>query len=108
MAEVPLHELELLRRSVAMLPPGAPNGLSREKALALITQLKDVTAERDRLAEAVREAGRAVAEGADELDGLIAERAQHDPDFPELVEEALRAREEGEAIAFLPTKPSAS
>ena len=31
-----------------------------------------------------------------ELDELIAERAQDDPDFPELVEEALRAREEGE------------
>ena len=33
-----------------MLPPGAPNGLDREKALAIISQLKDVTAERDRLA----------------------------------------------------------
>ena len=64
MPELLPHELELLRRSVAMLPPGAPNGLDREKALAIISQLKDVTAERDRLVEAVREAGRAVAEGA--------------------------------------------
>ena len=53
MAELLLHELELLRRSVAMLQPGAPNGLNRETALQLISQLKDVTAERDRLTEAL-------------------------------------------------------
>ena len=53
MAHLLPHELELLRRSVAMLPPGAPNGLDREKALQIISQLKDVTAERDRLGAAL-------------------------------------------------------
>ncbi len=43
----------MLRRSVAMLAPCAPSGLSREQALDLIAQLKEVTAERDRLAEEV-------------------------------------------------------
>ncbi|HUZ19237.1 MAG TPA: hypothetical protein VMU75_01515 [Acidimicrobiales bacterium] len=32
--------LEVRRRSLAMLPPGAPSGLSREEALELIAELQ--------------------------------------------------------------------
>jgi hypothetical protein len=34
------HEVEQLRRSVAMLKPAAPNGLSREEALLVLDQLR--------------------------------------------------------------------
>jgi hypothetical protein len=41
MTELPQpHEVEIARRSVAMLPPGAP-ALTKEKALALYEQLLD-------------------------------------------------------------------
>jgi hypothetical protein len=47
------HELEDLRRSLAMLPPGS-NGLSREEAMALTSELQEQMARlrrlRDRLA----------------------------------------------------------
>jgi len=33
------EEAEILRRSIAMLPPQAPSGLSREHALAILGQL---------------------------------------------------------------------
>jgi hypothetical protein len=33
------EEAEVLRRSIAMLPPQAPSGLSRERALAILGQL---------------------------------------------------------------------
>ncbi len=33
------EEAEIVRRSIAMLPPGAPSGLSRERALAILGQL---------------------------------------------------------------------
>lgn len=33
------EEAENLRRSIAMLPPQAPSGLSRERALAVLAQL---------------------------------------------------------------------
>jgi hypothetical protein len=33
------EEAEILRRSIAMLPPDAPSGLSRERALAILGQL---------------------------------------------------------------------
>jgi hypothetical protein len=56
-AEFLLYELELLRRSVAMLPPGAPNRLSREKALVIISQLKEMTAGRYRFVEEVSQSG---------------------------------------------------
>ena len=39
-AELRSWEAEQLRRSVAMLPPEAPAGLSREKALAVLDQLR--------------------------------------------------------------------
>jgi hypothetical protein len=43
------HEIERRRRSVAMVPPNAPSGLSRAKPLEVLTELADVTNERDRL-----------------------------------------------------------
>ena len=43
------HEIENLRRSVAMLPPGTLSGLTRAKALEVLTELASVTEERDRL-----------------------------------------------------------
>jgi hypothetical protein len=33
------EEAEILRRSIAMLPPQSPSGLSRERALAILAQL---------------------------------------------------------------------
>jgi len=48
-AEMRPHEIESLRRSIAMLPFGTPSGLSRETALVVIGQLQAVTADRDRL-----------------------------------------------------------
>jgi hypothetical protein len=34
------HNLERLRRSIAMLPPGRPDGLDRDRALSLIAELQ--------------------------------------------------------------------
>jgi hypothetical protein len=34
------HELEDLRRSIAMLPPGSPSGLTREEAMRLLGELQ--------------------------------------------------------------------
>ncbi|MGA3354996.1 MAG: hypothetical protein ABSD85_17715 [Acidimicrobiales bacterium] len=39
MADMSPEETEVLRRSIAMLPPQAPSGLSRERALAILGQL---------------------------------------------------------------------
>jgi hypothetical protein len=39
-ADLKSWEAEQLRRSVAMLPPEAPAGLGREKALAVLDQLR--------------------------------------------------------------------
>ena len=52
-----LHEIENLRRSVAMMPPDAPSGLSRAKALEVLTELANMTNERDRLRAELIEAG---------------------------------------------------
>jgi len=49
MADLLPHEIERLRRSVAMVPPGAPCGLSREKAIEVLEQLLWVTTHRDNL-----------------------------------------------------------
>jgi hypothetical protein len=43
------HEIENLRRSVAMLPAESPSGLNRTKALEVLGELAEVTTERDRL-----------------------------------------------------------
>ena len=37
-ADLSPEEAEILRRSIAMLPPQAPSGLSRERALAILAQ----------------------------------------------------------------------
>ena len=34
------HNLERLRRSIAMLPPGRPDGLDRDRALCIIGELQ--------------------------------------------------------------------
>ena len=39
MADLSPEEAEVLRRSIAMLPPQAPSRLSREQALAILDQL---------------------------------------------------------------------
>jgi len=38
-ADLSPEEAEVLRRSIAMLPPQVPSGLSRERALAILGQL---------------------------------------------------------------------
>jgi hypothetical protein len=38
-ADLSPEEAEILRRSIAMLAPKAPSGLSRERALAILGQL---------------------------------------------------------------------
>jgi len=52
------HELEDLRRSLAMLPPGS-NGLGREEAMALCSELQEQITRlrrlRDRLAAVLAE-----------------------------------------------------
>lgn len=45
MEELTPEEAEILRRSIAMLPPEAPSGLSRERALAILGQLARVLRE---------------------------------------------------------------
>jgi len=47
------YELELLRRSVAMLAPGAP-AVSREDALRLLSELGDVEQRLARLRDELR------------------------------------------------------
>lgn len=42
------HQLEIMRRSIAMLTPGVP-ALSREEALGLVAELTDVEARLERL-----------------------------------------------------------
>ncbi|MGA8297487.1 MAG: hypothetical protein WB770_10625 [Acidimicrobiales bacterium] len=55
MADLLPHEVELLRRSVAIVTPCQPSGLNRETALQVLGQLRDVTHERDRLATELEE-----------------------------------------------------
>lgn len=47
MPELKPHEVERVRRSVAMASPGAASGLTREQALAVLEQLQSVTSHRD-------------------------------------------------------------
>jgi len=49
MADLQSHEVEVLRRSVAMVTPGQPSGLSREQALDVLGQLEQVIRQRDHL-----------------------------------------------------------
>jgi hypothetical protein len=47
------HEIEQLRRSLAMLPAGA-DALKREEAMALLGRLRDVTARLRRVEDGLR------------------------------------------------------
>jgi len=47
------HEIEHLRRSLAMLPAGS-DALKREEAMALLGRLRDVTARLRRVEEGLR------------------------------------------------------
>jgi len=47
------HEIERLRRSLAMLPAGS-DALKREEAMALLGRLRDVTARLRRVEEGLR------------------------------------------------------
>jgi hypothetical protein len=51
------QEAEILRRSIAMLPPKAPSGLSRERALAILGQLVRVLKELRRASQHSWKAG---------------------------------------------------
>lgn len=59
MPDLQPYEIDILRRSVAMLLTDSPNGLSREKALALFEQIQEVTDHRDRLIAELVELGNA-------------------------------------------------
>jgi hypothetical protein len=48
------EELERLRRSVAMLTPGQPAGLSREEAMALLAEAHRAQRELERLTTGLR------------------------------------------------------
>ena len=55
MTDVESHELERVRRSLAMLSPGAKDTvLSREEAMALVSELADVQARLERLRAGLR------------------------------------------------------
>ncbi len=47
-------ELERLRRSLAMLAPGQPAGLTREEAMGLLAEVRRASAELDRLRDGLR------------------------------------------------------
>ncbi|MEZ5245009.1 MAG: hypothetical protein R2707_07940 [Acidimicrobiales bacterium] len=47
------HEIEHLRRSIAMLPAGS-DALKREEAMALLGRLRDVTARLRRVEDGLR------------------------------------------------------
>jgi len=49
------HEIEHLRRSVAMLPPGRPDALDRERALRLLDELVESQDRLDHVRRRLRE-----------------------------------------------------
>jgi hypothetical protein len=55
MADYTSFEVELLRRSVGMLPPESPAGLSREKALQVLDQLRRLQEEQEHREQAKSE-----------------------------------------------------
>ena len=48
------HEIERMRRSLAMLRPGQPSGLSREDAIDLLRELQEVGKRLDGLKQELR------------------------------------------------------
>ena len=59
------HNLEQLRRSIVMLPPGRPSGLDRERAVRLIEELQRIQRQDRRYRELVGQL-RAVLRSAEE------------------------------------------
>ncbi len=57
MPELQQHDIERLRRSLAMISQGDPCGWPKELAMEIVVQLRDVTAERDRLLEELVQLG---------------------------------------------------
>ena len=55
MADYTSFEVEMLRRSVGMLPPETPAGLNREKALQVLDQLRRLQEEREHREQAESE-----------------------------------------------------
>jgi hypothetical protein len=55
-----LHQLEQMRRSIAMLQPGTKANLTREEAMRLIAELQDL----ERRMRALREALAGVSDSA--------------------------------------------
>jgi hypothetical protein len=52
---VEAHDLERVRRSLAMLPPGAKDTvLSREEAMAMVAELAEVKSRLERLRDGLR------------------------------------------------------
>jgi hypothetical protein len=49
------YELEIMRRSLAMLTPGATAQLTREEAMGLITEVTETQARLERLRVALRD-----------------------------------------------------
>jgi hypothetical protein len=49
------EELECLRRSIALVAPGQPAGLSREDAMALLSKLRSARHELERLIAGLRQ-----------------------------------------------------
>jgi hypothetical protein len=58
------HELENLRRSLAMLNPGATASLSREEAMRLMTDVADLQARLERLRGCLRQISRGLRSSA--------------------------------------------
>ena len=48
------YEIEYLRRSLAMLPPGRRDALDRERALGILDELVEVQGRLDRLRQELR------------------------------------------------------
>jgi hypothetical protein len=57
------HNLERLRRSIAMLGPGRPDGLDRDRALSLIAELQTSQRRNRRYEELVTQLRTLLAQG---------------------------------------------
>ncbi len=62
------HNLERLRRSIAMLPPGRADGLDRDRALSIIAELQRLQRRDRRYASLVAQL-RALLASSDSLEG---------------------------------------
>jgi hypothetical protein len=63
---VEAHDLERVRRSLAMLPPGAKDTvMSREEAMALVAELAELKGRLERIRAVLRDALRELVERSD-------------------------------------------